>query len=107
MTEDKRLKLSEELHALGTKNVYYQPPSGTKIKYPCIIYQEEPEDERFADDKAYISHQVWNVTIIGTYSDRVKVYEIIESFKGHFKYRRHDQHFISENLIHDVFTLTY
>lgn len=107
MTKDKRLKLSKELHALGTDNVYYQPPSSVKIKYPCIIYEERPNDERYADDSVYLAHDNWDVTIVRNYVDREKTAEIVENFKSHFKYRRHNQHFISDNLIHDVFQLTY
>lgn len=45
-------------------HVYFQPPDGTKIQYPAIIYNLENLHRRFADDKPYIKHDAYLVTII-------------------------------------------
>lgn len=47
-----RSQLSEVLHQF-CDNVYYQPPSGYKIKYPCIIYDLEKPDITYADNAPY------------------------------------------------------
>lgn len=59
----------EQLHQLfkdliGSSNVYYQPPSSHKIKYPCIIYSRNREKTKFAGNKPYNRQQGYKVTVI-------------------------------------------
>ena len=46
--ENRRLKLQKLLEDIleangKAKNVYYQPPEGIKISYPCIVYNRQYE----------------------------------------------------------------
>lgn len=38
-------------------NVYFQPPTNVQLVYPCIVYERDSGDTKFADDKPY-SHTV-------------------------------------------------
>lgn len=40
-----------------TPNVYFQPPTNVLLEYPCIVYERDSGDTKFADDKPY-SHTV-------------------------------------------------
>ena len=49
---EKRLKLSQMLHEVsGLNNVYFNPPSGFKMSFPCIVYSFANYNTRVADNK--------------------------------------------------------
>ena len=96
-----RAELSEILKALCA-NVYFQPPTGTKLKYPCIIYDLETFDVRHADNAKYTLHDKYQVTYITRDPDDFVKYQIEQlnmCSAGHF--------FISENLYHYPYTLYF
>lgn len=58
-----RLELSDLLHEY-CDNVYFQPPTGTKISYPCIVYELERTNVRYADNAPYALHDEYSVKYI-------------------------------------------
>ena len=49
-----RLILQSALEAiLGSRNVYFQPPSGFQMQYPCIVYTLDNDFVARADNKIY------------------------------------------------------
>lgn len=46
---------------LGSSNVYFQPPSNTSIKYPCIVYSFERFNINHADNQPYIVTGRWHI----------------------------------------------
>lgn len=58
-----RSKLSEILHTF-CDNVYFQPPTGRKITYPCIIYDLEKPDVTFADNAPYAIYDQYEIKYI-------------------------------------------
>ena len=58
-----RSELSSVLHGL-CKNVYFQPPTGTKITYPCIIYDLVRTDVRYADNAPYALYDEYSLKYI-------------------------------------------
>ena len=54
-----RQTLSETLHSL-CEHVYFQPPTGYMLKYPCIVYEFTGVEKRKADNIGY--------TLYGAYS---------------------------------------
>ena len=52
-------ELLEEV--LGSKNVYFQPPTNTSLKYPCIVYKFERFNVRHADNKPYFVTSRWHI----------------------------------------------
>lgn len=104
----RRLKLHEELCTiLGSKNVYWQPPESLKMTYPCIVYEESPNAIRHADNKPYILSEAWDITVIRPYKDRDKTKEIVNKIPESFRHCRQSSHFVSDNLVHDVFQIYY
>jgi hypothetical protein len=57
-----RLELQTLLEAI-TPNVYFQPPTNVQLVYPCIIYERDYADTKFADDKPY-SHTVRYMIVV-------------------------------------------
>lgn len=100
-----RLKLHEELVALakGSCTVYFQPPTGMRLSYPCIVYSKDSGDADYADNGTYRYTQRYEVTVITTDPDC----ELPEEVLGHFKMCRMDRQFVTENLYHNVLVLYY
>ena len=49
--ETNRLELHELLVTiLGNRNVYFQPPSSIKMKYPAIVYSRSKIDDKNANN---------------------------------------------------------
>lgn len=98
-----RLDLHELLvAAVGSRNVYFQPPDGSRMSYPCIVYERERIDSEHANNKPYLHHKRYSVTVI----DRDPDSPIPDRIAA-FPKCRHVQHFENDNLHHDVFTLYY
>ena len=90
----------EEL--LGSRNVYFQPPESLKMQYPAIVYSRNPIENRFANNTVYKQSQAYQVTVIDKNPDSDLPQKL-----SRLPMCRHDRHFTSENLNHDVFTLYY
>lgn len=58
-----RSNLSEILHEICDE-VHFQPPTGFKLKYPCIIYELERMNVRRADNAAYTLYDEYLITYI-------------------------------------------
>lgn len=58
-----RSKLSEVLHTF-CDHVYYQPPTGHKIVYPCIIYDLDRPDVTYADNAPYAIYDQYSIKYI-------------------------------------------
>lgn len=87
---------------MGSRNVYYQPPSNLRMNYPCIVYELGGSENRYADDIKYKHNRVYQVTVI----DRNPDSEIPDRV-GALPYSSMDTTFVSENLNHFVFTLHF
>lgn len=84
------------------ENVYFQPPEGKKLKYPCIIYQRERGDTKYANDRPYNLDIRYSVTVI----DRKIESEIFKQV-AMLPTATYDRHFEVDGLHHDVITLYY
>lgn len=49
---------------LGSPDVYFQPPSNVEMKYPCIVYERDDADTKFAGNKPYLVTPRYQVTVI-------------------------------------------
>lgn len=60
-----RLDLQELLEeVLGSSYVYFQPPSGFQMQYPCIRYARDDSQTFRADNKPYSITKRYQVTVI-------------------------------------------
>lgn len=98
-----RLKLHEELcELLGSRNVYFQPPSSVKMKYPAIVYSLDELETTYANDSIYSTNVRYALTYIDTDPESVKVKELLK-----LPYCRFNRFYISDNLNHYTYTLYY
>ena len=96
-----RLNLQTELETiLGSRNVYFQPPSSVRMQYPAIIYSRKDIEKRSANDGVYQKLPSYEVILIDKNPDSKFVDKILE-----LPYCSFDRHYESDNLNHDVFTL--
>lgn len=100
----RRLQLHEKLcEILGTRNVYFQPPSSVKLNYDCIVYRVQNRNDIRADNIRYRNLTAYEVKFI--YKDPDSV--IPERIMNEFEYVIHNNTFTVDNLHHDVFTINY
>lgn len=92
--------LFEEL--LGSRNVYFQPPANVQMKYPCIVYETDPRDVKFADNIPYNRTKRYQVTVIDRNPDSDLPDKVAD-----LPYCRHDRFYPADNLNHNVFTLYF
>lgn len=100
---DKRLQLQTLLESiLGTRNVYFQPPSQHQMVYPCIVYERDNVETEFAGNLPYTRRKRYSVTIIdrnpdSEIPDRVAVLPLCIF----------SRRFVVDNLNHDVYNLYF
>ena len=104
---DRRMELDKVLRGIvkqrcGRENVYYQPPTGTKMQYPCICYELDRLRNLHANDKVYRQTVHYTITVIDPKPDSEMTAAVSLLEKS-----THDRHFVSDNLYHDVFSVWY
>lgn len=101
--EERRLELQKLLEdILGSRHVYYQPPESVKMKYPAIVYERNDIEKVYADNKPWLKHYEYMITVIDRNPDSPIVSAIADLPKCRF-----NRHFTSDNLNHDIFTIYY
>jgi hypothetical protein len=96
-----RLELQALLEAL-VAHVYFQPPTNTKLIYPCIIYQIDGGESERANNRLYRYTKRYQVTVIDRDPDSELPDLVIELPMCEF-----DRFFTADNLNHHVFTLFF
>lgn len=86
---------------LGNDNVYFQPPTNTKMHYPAIRYSLDGVDVKHYDNKRELNKKQYSVTHI--YSDLSK--ELTDKFLGGFEYISFDNRSIIDGLYNDHYTI--
>lgn len=87
---------------LGSRHVYYQPPTGTKLQYPCIVYNLDAADDMHANDHIYLRLYRYSLTYITKDPDdpmRDKIDDL--------QYCSFNRFFVSDNLNHYTYTIYY
>ena len=98
-----RLELHENLcDILGTRNVYYQPPASIQLKYPCIVYNIDAMNTKYANNGPYIVKDRYTITLIDKDPDS----EFVEKLKA-LPLSAFSRCYQSDNLNHSVFTIYY
>jgi hypothetical protein len=100
---NRREKLHEILvDLLGSRNVYFQPPSTVKMKYPAIVYSRNRIESKYANDKAYKTRTRYTVIVIDSDPD-----SLIPEKVATLPLCRHDRRYTTENLNHDAFSVYF
>lgn len=99
----KRLELQALLErVLGTRNVYFQPPSNVQISYPCIVYAHDRAKTEFAANHPYSRTKRYQVTVIDRNPDTLIPDDIAQLPLSNL-----NRVFTADNLHHYVFDLYF
>ena len=97
-----RLDLHALLKTLGAQKVYFQPPNGLQMVYPCITYERDDVDTRYANNFPYTTDIRYMITVIDRDPDSAIVKQVallpMSSFNRSFQ---------ADDLNHDVYTLYF
>lgn len=98
-----RIQLQSKLEELlGSRNVYYQPPSNLIMTYPAIRYSLSNISVNRANDASYLQSRRYELILIDKKPDNPVIDEILQlpmcTFGSHYK---------ADNLNHYTFTLYY
>lgn len=94
--------LLEEISGLPEDQVHFQPPDGTQMEYPAIVYSRGRQDVQFADNLPYRSAQAYTVTVIHQDPDNG-----IKDQVAALPYCSFDRWYANDGLNHDVYTLFF
>ena len=86
---------------LGSRNVYYQPPDGKQIMYPCIIYSLSRVDIMRADDQAYQKYVCYYVTVM----DKKPTSDIYDQILDEFPMSRLERTAVTDKINHWYMTI--
>ena len=93
-------RMLEEL--LDSRNVYFQPPTGTKLQYPCIVYNLDAANDVHAENKIY--RRLYRYSLIYIPKDpEDPMRDIIDDLR----YCSFNRFYTSDNLNHFVYTIYY
>lgn len=85
---------------LGSRNVYFQPPSSIKMQYPAVIYSFKKLDTRHANNQGYMRMPCYDAILIDKDPDSEFVAKILQ-----LPYCQFDRVYEADNLNHFAFTL--
>jgi len=101
--EKRRYELHEILKdILGSSNVYFQPPSNVRMKYPAIVYTRTSIEPIRASNGVHKMTPEYEVVVIDSNPDSALVYKIAT-----LPMCRHTHHYEQDNLNHDTFRLYF
>lgn len=98
---ERRLLLHQILLSL-VSNVYFQPPEGLQMVYPCIVYQRDYADTKFADNGVYSHDKRYQVTVIDRDPDSDIPNKVAALPKCLFS-----RFFAADQLNHDIYNLYF
>ena len=97
----RRLDLHQLLETF-VENVYFQPPNNVQLKYPCIIYNRDFADVKYADDKPYDRVMRYMIMVIDRDPDSVIPDKVAEMPMSAF-----NRFYTADNLNHDIFNVYF
>lgn len=87
---------------LGSKNVYFQPPTSVNMNYPCIRYERNKIQTYSANNAHYGLLKQYTLTAIYKDPDSDLPDKIAK-----LPCCKHVDHYIADNLQHDIFTIYF
>ncbi len=94
-----------ELHQLlktFTDYVYFQPPTNIQLDYPCIIYNRDNVDTKFADDAPYALKTRYMIMVIDRNPDSLIPDKVAKMPLSTFS-----RFYTADNLNHDVYSVYF
>lgn len=103
-TMDRRPLFQAVLEGLQTGlPVYFQPPEGFKMAYPCIVYERDPGSSKFAGNRPYNYEQQYEVKLISRDPDESVLFGKLVSLPKSV----HAGSYVADNLNHNLFSIYF
>lgn len=83
--------------------VWFQPPEGFKLSYPCIVFNRTNALTNYADNNPYRVTKRYTVTLMSKTADNEELLDKLLLFPM----CTYDRQFINDNIVHDVFSIFY
>ncbi len=108
----KRLKFQELLEELAkpfvkksdkSSHVYYNPPTGFKLEYPCIVYNDSAPLINYADNARYFNKIHWQLTTMSRDPESADLAPLVEALP----YVSYTNSFVSDNIAHRVYDVYF
>lgn len=87
---------------LGTRNVYFQPPTNVTMSYPAIVYNRDYRAVQFADNQPYFGTTRYQVTVIDRDPDSP-----IPDKVASLPMTTYVRHFVVDQLNHDIYDVYF
>ncbi len=101
--KERRIELNRIFEKiLGSSNVYFQPPSNVRMRYPAIVYTRIGIEPIRADNGVYKMTPEYEVVVIDPDPDSAYVFQVAQ-----LPLCRHTRHYEQDNLNHDAFQIYY
>lgn len=97
-----RLELQDELLKFVPK-AYFQPPTGTQMTYPCVVYQKLDKSREFGNNDLYLSTQQYRITVIEYDPDS----DVADKMEKYFTHCGITGYYTVDNLNHTTLNLYY
>lgn len=103
MASKPRVDLSAFLRQkTGIENLYFEPPSTVKMKYPCIVYFMSHIEQTYADNSVYRVEKRYELKLITPDPDNEYVDKLAVLPMCHFS-----RTYTADNLHHYAFEIYY
>lgn len=100
---DRRPQFQALLEGLQTGvKVYFQPPEDMKMDFPCIVYELDAGDSRFANNVPYNYEQRYEVKLISWKPEPTLHKKLVSLPKS-----IHARSYVADNLNHSVFSIYF
>lgn len=97
-----RAEIQELLEdVLGSNNVYFQPPTNTSIKYPCIVYEFKRFNIQPADNKPYVVSGRWEIH----HMYKNPKHDLKEKFVFGVPFCRFDRRIVTDGVYNDYYVI--
>lgn len=83
-------------------SIYFQPPDGFQMEYPCIVYTLSKIESEFSDNIPYLQNSRYTITVMDQDPDSNITKEIAK-----LPLSRHERHFVVAQLHHDIFNVYF
>lgn len=99
-----RKNLQDELEELlGSKEVYFQPPTSKQLKYPCVFYKPARPQVHRADNMVYLYMNCYELMVVS----KDPLFTLPETLVKTYMYCELNRFYTFDNLNYWSLTLYY
>jgi hypothetical protein len=93
-----------DLESTNTGKVYFQPPSSVQLNYPCWVVERSKVYQPKANDKTYLFRPGYKCMYMNCDEPDP---EVLEMISRRYERCQYQNHYVVDNVHHDVFLIYY